>query len=245
MVAHTGSNDNADSHNNTTTIQRTIRALSMIFAIFIITTLLLAAVATAVHAEDDEHEDDERGEREDDGEDDNDDRYNDDAYEDEDDESWWEFDDDFYQTAEQELIEVPVPQVPAVSNGTGNSTSLTASLDETIAIPDEPAAYIVDVTPFLDDDRDGVANKDDKHPGKDDMALQDSDGDGFDDRTDLFPGKDDREYMDEDRDGVIDSRDSDIGKATDNDHDGIDDKFDDKDDRSALAKILGWLGIVD
>lgn len=100
-----------------------------------------------------------------------------------------------------------------------------------------------DLTPFADDDGDGVMNSQDQYPGEDDRLMNDSDGDGISDAEDLFPGEDDALYADVDNDGVRDAVDSDVTKSTDQDHDGIDDAYDTSDDRPFMVKLLGVIGI--
>jgi len=64
-------------------------------------------------------------------------------------------------------------------------------------LPDNQSVVLpkVNYSKYLDDDHDGVLNKDDKYPGQDDRLIVDSDGDGVVDFYDQYPGQNDTEMM--------------------------------------------------
>jgi hypothetical protein len=215
------------------------KIIKRVFLLFVVALFIFVIVQSA-RAEDDERDDDEH-------------------------EDNWDFSDDFSDntvvtdtssndksvTKDRVYIYQTVPvEVIYLTNNTQNKTNSTIELNpEDYELSPEEKAILnmtvtyVNLTEYEDSDRDGIINRLDLYPGENDNDYIDSDSDGIVDAADKFPGTNDLDFEDSDQDGVIDSQDSNIGKQTDKDHDGIDDAYDTADNRPFFAKIAAIFGL--
>ena len=91
----------------------------------------------------------------------------------------WDFSDDF----DQQYYVIEEQPLDQVNSTIQNNTSLQNNTN-----------YTINMALFNDDDGDGVINRDDQYPGKNDALYVDSDGDGVVNFYDQYPGLNDSDF---------------------------------------------------